>query len=95
MATLNAKRKGRRNEWRSRDRLIAAGFRVTRAGGSLGEWDLIGINAAGGVLVQVKTRDWPGTLERLALVEFPAPPNFAKLIHRWRDGAREPDVQEV
>jgi hypothetical protein len=92
---MNAKAKGRRNEWRSRDRLLAAGYRVTRAGGSLGEWDLIGISATGGVLVQVKTRDWPGTLERAALADFPAPPNFLKLIHRWRDRVREPDVQEL
>jgi hypothetical protein len=82
-------------KWRSRDLLVAAGYRVTRAGGSIGEWDLIGINAAGGVLVQVKTRDWPGTEERRILAEFPAPPNFQKLIHRWRDHARQPDVQDV
>jgi hypothetical protein len=91
----NAKAKGRRREWRSRDLLQAAGYRVTRAGGSLGEWDLIGIGAAGVVLVQVKSRDWPGTLERRALAEFPAPANCVKLIHRWRDGARQPDVQEL
>jgi hypothetical protein len=56
---------------------------------------LIGLNAAGGVLVQVKTRDWPGLLERRILEEFPAPPNFVKLIHRWRDYERQPDVQQL
>lgn len=47
------------------------------------------------VLVQVKTRDWPGELERRALAEFPAPPNARKLLHRWRPRQRQPDVQEV
>jgi hypothetical protein len=87
--------KGRRNEWRSRRLLEAAGYRVVRAGGSLGEWDLIGINGAGGVLCQVKTRDWPGTLERRTLAEYPAPPGFMKIIHRWRPRLRTPDVQSL
>ena len=62
---MNAKAKGSRNERRSRALLEAVGYRVTRAAGSLGEWDLIGLSATDVVLVQVKTRDWPGTLERL------------------------------
>jgi Holliday junction resolvase-like predicted endonuclease len=90
---MNAKAKGSRNERRSRALLEAAGYQVTRAAGSLGEWDLIGISASDLVLVQVKTRDWPGTLERLALAECAAPPHTRKLLHRWRDGARTPDVQ--
>lgn len=62
-----AKRKGTRNEHRSRALLEAAGYRVTRAAGSFGEWDLIGLGPQGAVVVQVKTRDWPGTLEMVAL----------------------------
>jgi hypothetical protein len=91
----NAKAKGSRNERRSRDILEAAGYRVTRAAGSLGEWDLIGLSASDAVLIQVKTRDWPGELERRALTEFPCPPNTRKLIHRWRDHQRTPDVREL
>ena len=92
---MNAKAKGTRNEHRSRAILEAAGYRVTRAAGSLGEWDLIGIGSQDLVLVQVKTRDWPAALERGALAEFPAPPNTRKLLHRWRDRQRFPDVQEL
>ena len=47
------------------------------------------------VLVQVKSRDWPSTLERQVLCAFPAPPNARKLLHRWRDRQRLPDVQEL
>lgn len=92
---MNAKAKGTRQEHRSRQLLEASGYRVTRAAGSLGEWDLIGVSATDLVLVQVKSRDWPGTLERQALTEFPAPPNARKLLHRWRDRQRLPDVQEL
>lgn len=92
---MNAKAKGTRNEHRSRLILEASGYRVTRAAGSLGDWDLIGVSVTDVVLVQCKTRDWPGALERQALAEFPAPPNARKLLHRWRDRQRLPDVQEL
>jgi hypothetical protein len=75
--------------------LEAAGYRCTRAAASLGAWDVIGIGSADIVLVQVKTRDWPSASEMEQLREFPAPPNARKLIHRWRDGQRMPDVKEV
>jgi len=91
----DAKRKGARNERRSMALLEAAGYRCTRAAASLGAWDVIGIGSADIVLVQVKTRDWPGAGEMEALKLFPAPPNARKLIHRWRHGERLPDVREV
>lgn len=91
----SAKRKGTRNEHRSRLLLEAAGYRVTRAAGSMGAWDLIGIGSTDVVLCQVKTRDWPGLLERAVLGEFTVPPNTKRLIHRWRHRQRVPDVQEI
>jgi hypothetical protein len=45
---------------RSKALLEAAGYRVTRAAASLGEWDLVGLGPHGVVVVQVRTRDWPG-----------------------------------
>jgi Holliday junction resolvase len=89
------KRKGARNERRSIALLEAAGYRCTRAAASLGAWDVIGIGKSDIVLVQVKTRDWPNAAEMELLREFPVPPNARKLIHRWRDGQRLPDVREV
>lgn len=91
----SAKRKGTRNEHRSARLLESAGYRVTRAAGSLGEWDLIGVGSTDVVLVQVKTRDWPGLVEMETLRGFPAPPNARKLVHRWRDRERLPDVKEM
>lgn len=92
---MNAKGKGSRNERRSRDILEAAGYRVTRAAASLGEWDLVGIGSTDFVLVQCKTRDWPGAVEMEILKSFSVPSNARKLVHRWRDRQRLPDVKEI
>ena len=92
---MNAKAKGARLERRSRDLLEAVGYRVTRAAGSLGEWDLIAVGRTDFVLVQVRARDFPGPLERAALAESVCPPNTRKLLHRWRRGRRQPDVMEL
>lgn len=92
---INAKRKGTRNEHRSIKLLEAVGYQCSRAAGSLGVWDIIGIGSVDVVLVQVKTRDWPGAVEMENIESFIAPPNARKLVHRWRDGQRAPDVREV
>jgi hypothetical protein len=47
------------------------------------------------VLVQVKTRDWPGSVEMEQLKAFGCPPNCRRLVHRWRDRVRLPDVKEL
>lgn len=92
---MNTKRKGTRNEHRSMALLEAAGYSCTRAAASLGAWDIIGIGSADIVLVQVKTRDWPGAAETESMKDFAAPPNARKLIHRWKDRQRLPDVKEI
>ena len=92
---MNAKRKGTRNEHRSMAVLEAAGYRCTRSAASLGAWDVVGISSRDIVLVQVKSRDWPGTVEMETLREFVAPPGVRKLVHRWRHRQRLPDVKEL
>ena len=92
---MNRKAKGTRNEHRSIAILEAAGYRCCRSAASLGAWDLIGIGALDVVLCQVKTRDWPGSTEMKTLASFTVPPNTRKLVHRWRDRQRLPDVKEV
>lgn len=92
---MNCKRKGNRNEYKTIRLLEAAGYSCTRAAASLGVWDVIGVSATDIVLVQVKSNDWAGTVEMESMREFKAPANARKLVHRWRDGARQPDVREV
>jgi len=55
---MNAKRKGTRNEHRSMRLLEAAGYSVTRAAASLGDWDIIAIGPVDVILVQVKSNAW-------------------------------------
>lgn len=88
-------RKGRRNEHRSRAILEAAGYEVMRSAASKGVWDLVAIGERDVVLVQVKTNAWPSALEWEAMTLFRVPPNARKLVHRWRDRQRMPDVREV
>lgn len=92
---LNTKNKGTRNEYRSIRLLETEGYCCKRAAASLGVWDIIGICSTGIVLSQVKTRDWPASLEMEPLSEFAAPANSRKLIHRWRDRQRLPDIKEL
>lgn len=92
---MNSKRKGNRNEHRSMALLEASGYATTRAAASLGAWDIIGIGPTDVVLCQVKTRDWPSSLEMERLREFRCPPMCKRLVHRWRDRVRLPDVKEI
>ena len=92
---MSAKEKGNKREHRSMKIFEKAGYRCTRAAGSLGTWDFIGVSSNDIVLCQVKSRDWPGTIEMAELREFPAPSNTRKIVHRWRDYAKEPDVKEI
>ena len=92
---MNTKAKGSRNERRSISLLEQAGYRCTRSAASLRVFDITGIGLVDAVLVQVKTRDWPGKGEMEALKQFPVPANCRKLIHRWRNRQRMPDVREL
>ena len=92
---MNCAAKGSRAEHRSMAVLEACGYRCTRSAASLGAWDIIGVGSRDVVLCQVKTRDWPGSVEMEALREFVAPLSCRKLIHRWRHRQRLPDVKEL
>jgi hypothetical protein len=92
---MNAKRKGNRNEHRSMALLEASGYKCIRSAASLGDWDIVGVSADGFCLVQVKGRDWPSVEEMESLRLFRCPPNCRRLVHRWRDRKRLPDVREL
>ncbi len=92
---MSTKAKGTRNEHRSIAILEAAGYACTRSAASLGAFDIVAVGSADVVLCQVKTRDWPGAAEIETMRALPAPPNCRKLVHRWRDRQRMPDVREV
>ena len=92
---MNCKRKGNRNEHKSIALLEKQGYKCTRAAASLGTFDIVAIGATDIILLQVKTRDWPGSMEMESIKLFKAPANCRKLIHRWRDRQAAPDVKEI
>ena len=93
---MNRKRKGSRNELKSKRYLAEKGYCCTKAGGSLGAWDLIAIDWKEVLLIQVKSIRMPGRAERKRLQEFVAPlSGVRKVIHIWHDGdARQPEVRK-
>lgn len=92
---MNAKAKGSRRERQSKALLEASGYTVTKAGGSLGAWDLVAISATDFVLVQCKSNRPPSPAERETLAAFRCPPNTRRLIHVWMDRQRLPRVTEL
>lgn len=92
---MNAKAKGNRREHATMRLLEDAGYRCTRAAASLGAFDVIGVGAADVVLIQVKSNRWPCEAEMQELREFMVPVGCRKLVHRWRDRQRVPDVREL
>jgi hypothetical protein len=62
---------------------------------SLGIFDIVSIGPSDVVLVQTKSNDWPRAVEMGSIRNFVCPPAARKLIHRWRDRQRQPDVKVV
>jgi hypothetical protein len=92
---VNAKRKGARNEYKSIRLLESLGYSCVRSSASLGVFDVVGISGSDIVLIQVKSNSWPSSVEMESIRNFPAPHNARRLVHRWRDRARLPDVREL
>jgi hypothetical protein len=99
MRLKNPKKKGGHNERRMRDWLEARGYSVTKAGGSLGCWDLIGhskrdaVFDATMILVQVKSIRGPSPEERRLMTIYIRTHRAGMyLIARWKHRAREPSL---
>jgi Holliday junction resolvase len=90
---MNTAAKGHRNEHRSKRILETAGYAVTRAAGSLGAWDLVGVSATDVVPVQCESNRPPSLAEREALTLFLSPSNCKRLVHVWHDRQRWPEVR--
>jgi Holliday junction resolvase len=68
---MNAKAKGARSERKVKKYLEEHGWYVTKAGASLGIWDLIAVRASGVVrLIQVKTNRRPSKRETETMQQF-------------------------
>jgi len=92
---MNTAAKGRKNEHRSMRIFEDAGCSCMRSAASAGVFDFVAISRTEAVLVQVKSRDWPGTSEMDEIRDFVCPENFRKIVHRWRKYQQHPDTKEI
>ena len=92
---MNAKAKGARIERRARDYMLnqQKALAVIKAGGSFGVFDLIALGKCYVTLVQVKTNRWPGQAEMRRIRDFPNLPYATKLILRFNDGQKHPQIR--
>ncbi len=92
MPLKNPKAKGSKNERRSKKLLEKEGYLICKAGGSLGAFDLFCIGPSDVLLVQVKSNKKPRPAEMEEMRSIPTGPFVEKLVHVWKDYAREPRV---
>jgi len=93
---MNGKRKGARAERRAIRQLEAAGYRCTKAGASLGLFDVIAIGSTNVRAIQVKSGTrYCSALEREQLQLCPVPFNVSKEIWRFPDYCRAPLIEVI
>jgi Holliday junction resolvase len=93
---VSNKRKGTRGEHRAKRILEAAGYVVTKAGGSLGLFDLIAIGPSDVRCVQVKSGSARlSGIEREAIKALIVPTNVSREYWRFPDYARAPLIERL
>ena len=90
-----SKRKGSRAELKCIRILEAAGYCCTKAGGSLGVFDVIALGPKDVRCIQVKAgkRPWLSPLEREQIRGTDVPPNCSKELWKLYDYARQPVIE--
>lgn len=92
----NAKAKGTRAELRAVRILERAGYNCTKAGGSLGMFDVIGIGAQDIRCLQVKAGgEYCSKVERELMRECARPPNMSVEIWRFPDRCKDPLIERL
>lgn len=90
-----SKAKGSRNERKAVRVLEAAGYSCTKAGGSLGLFDVIAIRSDSIRLLQVKSNRNAPPHEREQIELFKVPEHCSKEIWIWYDYKRKPAITEI
>ena len=96
---INAKRKGNQRELKTKHLLEKSGYKGIKAGGSLGEFDLVMMRPGSLRLVQVKSNRRPPPVEMEAIREFELKTGdvvtISKEVWIWKDYKREPLIEVV
>ena len=92
---MNCKAKGSRKERAAARALETVGYVVTKAGGSLGLFDLVAVGPRDVKLIQVKAGKAPylSGVEREQITALVVPPTCSKECWRYVDGRREPVIE--
>jgi hypothetical protein len=90
-----SKTKGTYYEHRAIESLEKAGYRCTRAGGSLGEFDIIAFGPTNIRAIQVKggIRPYLRPAERQILNQFPVSSQVSKELWKFYKHKREPVIE--
>ena len=89
----NPKAKGSRNERRVIKFLKELGYDCTKAGGSLGIFDIIAVNRQDIRLIQVKSNRMPAPLEMETIRDFKNYPACGrKEVWVWHDYVKQPSI---
>ena len=93
---MNTKAKGARGERRAIALLEAAGYCCTKAGGSLGLFDVVAVGPADVKLIQVKSGgEYLSGLEREAMTALAVPASCVRECWRFPDRCRAPLIERL
>ena len=87
---MSNKAKGTRWELECQKMLEAEGYWVTKAGGSLGAFDLVALGDENIICVQCKCNRWADPDERKTMEQLPALANGDVFIEIWRKDDYKP-----
>lgn len=90
---INTKAKGTRIEHKVMKMLESIGYTCTRAGASLGVWDIVAVHPSHTRFIQVKANRRPGSVELEAMKSFRCPPGGTAELWVWVDNERLPRVE--
>lgn len=90
---MNTKAKGSRRERQTKKMLEAVGYDCTKAGASLGQFDLVCWNQKEIRMIQVKSNRCSKS-ERESIQEYKnVPSNCSKELWIWKDRVKEPVIE--
>ena len=93
---MNTKAKGARAERKAVRILEAAGYSCTKAGGSLGMFDIIALGPQDIRCLQVKSGgEYISRVERELMRECALPANVSREVWRFPDRCREPLIERL
>lgn len=91
---MNNKAKGSRRERQAKKIMEQAGYYVNKAGGSLGQFDLVCLGKKQARLIQVKS-NYMSPAEREEIELFDEPDYAVKEIWIFKDYKREPKIEVI